>query len=452
VAARSHLRIRRLRALVAGGAVLAALTTAAACTSAAPGSPTERDDGSLVAWAHAGTIEERAAMRGIVADWNDTNPDARVELVELTEGDYGNAVQTAIVAGELPDVLEVDGPLVASYVHQGALLPLDGRLAPEVDDAMLASLRTQGTVAGRLHAVGMFESGLGLFADRDRLAEVGARVPRGPGDAWSAREFRDVLADLADTDPDRRVLDLKRNYGVGEWLTYGFAPLVWSAGGELLDPRTGRASGALDSDAAVRALTVLRSWQPYVDPNPDDRAFPDRRVALSWVGHWAYPAYAEALGDDLVLLPLPDLGEGSRSTSGSWAWAVSAATPRPDTAVSFLEHLVSTRSVRTMTEANGAVPGTWPALEADPRFDPGGALAPYAEALTHPCSGSPDEGCVATARPRTPAYPTLTYAFASAVDAVLRGQDPAAALAEAADAVDADIAANDGYRRAVPDG
>lgn len=402
--------------------------------------------GPLVVWAHAGTDEERAALRDVLADWDEANPDTPVELVELPEGDYGQAVQTAIVAGDLPDVLEVDGPLVASYAYQGALLPLDGRLAPEAEGALLASLRAQGTVGNRLHAVGMFESGLGLFADRSRLAEVGARIPRGPDDAWTAAEFQDVLADLAAADPDGLVLDLKRNYGVGEWLTYGFAPLVWSAGGDLLDARTGRAAGALDSDAAVAALTELGSWQPYVDPNADDRAFPERRVALSWVGHWAYPSYATALGDDLVLLPLPDLGEGSRSTSGSWAWAVSAQTPRAGTAVRFLEHLVSTRSVRTMTEANGAVPGTLPALEADPRFGPDGALAPYAAALTRLCQEPPDDGCVATARPRTPGYPTLTHAFAGAVDAVLRGRDPAVALAAAAAAVDADIDANDGYR------
>jgi multiple sugar transport system substrate-binding protein len=450
VADRPHLPTRRLRALVAAAGTLGAVAVAAACTAAVPGLAPERGTGPLVAWAHAGTDEERAALRTVVADWNRANPQTPVELEELTEGDYGHAVQTAIVAGRLPDVLEVDGPLVASYAYQGALLPLDGRLAPEVDSAMLASLRTQGTVDGRLYAVGMFESGLGLFADRARLAEVGARVPGGPDDAWTAAEFRGVLADLAATDPDGRVLDLKRNYGVGEWLTYGFAPLVWSAGGDLLDPRTGRASGALDSDAAVEALTELGSWQPHVDPNPDDRAFADRRVALSWVGHWAYPEYAQALGEDLVLLPLPDLGEGSRSTSGSWAWAVTAGSPRADAAVGFLEHLVSTRSVRTMTEANGAVPGTWPALEADPRFDPDGALAPYAEALTRPCTASPVAGCVATARPRTPGYPTLTYSFAGAVDAVLRGQDPGAALAEAAAAVDADLDANDGYRRAAP--
>lgn len=446
MALRPARRLVRTAAVVAASAALAST----ACTSSVPGIRSGPATGTLTAWTHGGTDAERSAMSQIVEEWNEVNPGARVDLVEVAEGDYGHAVQTAIVSGDLPDILEVDGPLVASYAYQGALLPLDGRLSPRTEGAMLASLREQGTVDGRLYAVGMFESGLALFADRSRLADAGIRIPGGVDDAWTAAEFRGILADLAAGDPDGRVLDLRRNYGVGEWLTYGFAPLVWSAGGDLLDPRTGRAHGALDSEPAVAALAELQAWQPYVDPNVDDAAFVERRVALSWVGHWAYADHARALGDDLLLVPLPDLGQGSRSSSGSWAWSVNARTSRPDDAVRFLDHVMSDGAVGTMTAANGAVPGTWSALDADARFDPDGDLALYAEALTRPCPRFPTDGCVATARPRTAAYPTITYAFATAVDAALRGADPADALAEAADTIDADVAANEGYGQAAP--
>jgi len=399
-------------------------------------------------WSHGGTDAELSALQEQVEQWNASRAGSPVQLKVIPEGNYGQAVQAAITSRTLPDILEVDGPLVSSYAYQGALVPLDRKLPADLVDGMLASLVVQGTYDGKLYAVGGFESGLGIYADRSRLAAAGVRVPHGTADAWTAQEFSDVLARLAASDPDGKVLDLKLNYGVGEWLTYGFAPLLWSAGTDLLDRDSVTASGVLNSPAAVGAMTTLADWQPYVDPNPDDSAFVDREVALSWVGHWAYNDYASALGDDLVLLPLPDLGHGSRSSQGSWAWAVGDG-PRADQAAEVLQHLLRDEAVVRTTAANGAIPGTWRALAADARLLAEGPLHPFADALTKTCGDDPSSaGCIGVTRPKTPGYATLTYAFAQAVDAVVHGKDPQTALDRAAVVIDADTDSNAGYRHA----
>ena len=82
------------------------------------------------------------------------------------------------------------------------------------------------------------------------------------------------------------------------------------------------------------ALETLQAWivDGYVDPNVDDTAFTSRRVALSWSGHWDYRRYRDTLGDDLVVLPLPDFGRGSRSGQGSWVWAITSRSPRIESA------------------------------------------------------------------------------------------------------------------------
>ncbi len=436
-------RLARTASLLLGAAVAAALATGC---SALPARPDRVDGGPLTMWSHGGTDAEQAVLEQEVARWNASGAGTPVRLRVIPEGDYGQTVQVAITSRRLPDILEVDGPLVPSYAYQGALAPLDDRLPADVVEGVLPSLVTQGTYEGRLYAVGAFESGLALYADRSRLEAVGARVPTGADDAWTAAELDDVLRRLAASDPDGRVLDLKLNYGVGEWLTYGFSPLLWSAGTDLVDRETLRAEGVLDSPAAVAALTTFASWQPYVDPNPGDSAFVERDVALSWVGHWAYEDYAAALGDDLVLLPLPDLGRGSRSSQGSWAWALGDG-PRTTESAAVLQHLLGDDAVARTTAANGAVPGTWAALGADPRFDDDGPLAAFATALTETCGNDPSPGtCVGVTRPQTPGYPTLSHAFARAVDAVVHGADPRSALEEAAATVDEDTAANDGYR------
>jgi multiple sugar transport system substrate-binding protein len=62
-------------------------------------------------------------------------------------------------------------------------------------------------------------------------------APYGPRDAWTAAEFAQALIKLRAAGY-KRPLDLKLNYGQNEWYTYGFSPIVQSAGGDLVDRST----------------------------------------------------------------------------------------------------------------------------------------------------------------------------------------------------------------------
>ncbi len=392
---------------------------------------------NLEIWAHAGQAAERRVVEAQVDEFRSRHPLRTIDLVLIPEGSYNGQVQAASAAGDLPDVLELDGPYVARSAWQGVLRPLDELLPADVVDDLLPSIVAQGSYDGQLFAVGTFDSGLALFARRSRLAEVGARLPSGPATAWTAAEMQDILGDLARTDPDGAVLDLKLNYG-DEWLTYGFSPVLVSAGADLVDRGRLEAGGTLDSPAAVAAMTRLQRWigGGLVDPNLDDAAFTSGRVAVSWVGHWEYSRYRDAAGDDLVLLPLPDFGVGSRTDQGSWCWTITRRSDRPGLAAAFLELLLEPEEVRRMTDANDAVPATRTAISASPAFAPGGPRHLYVVQL---------QGPWAVPRPRTPAYPTITAAFARAFRAVRDGADVATTLRSAARTIDHDIASADGY-------
>lgn len=400
----------------------------------------------LRVWRHSGTAAEREVFARQVRRFNRAQDEVRVTVRTIPEGDYNDVVQAGVAAGRLPDVLDLDGPTVASYVYQEALVPLDGLLPRAVLRRQLPSLRSQGTVDGTTWAVGTFDSGLGLFGSRSLLAAAGVTPPARGEPAWTRDEFDAALRALAGTDADGRVLDLKLNYGTGEWLTYGFGPLLSSAGGGLLDPSTNRATGLLDGDASVGALTDLARWADLADPNEDDRAFVDGRVALSWVGHWAYPAYAEALGDDLVVLPLPDMGRGTKTGQGSWAWAVTAPPARQAAAATFLRFLLRDRQVLETADANGAVPGTRAALRRSELYQTGGPLRLLADQLVDTCADRvPDLACTAVPRPATAGYPVVTAEVSRAVAAAMGGADPGEVLRRAARTIDEDQAANSGY-------
>jgi multiple sugar transport system substrate-binding protein len=398
-------------------------------------------DNVLRVWVHAGQDAERATIEAQVKRFNAAEQQKQVRLTFIPEGSYNAQVQAAALSKDLPDILEFDGPFVYNYVWQQNLIPLDNLLSASVRQDILPSILQQGTYRGRLYSIGTFDSGLGLYGNRSLLKAVGARIPTGNKDAWSLAEFNQVLAALAEKDRDRQVLDLKLNYK-GEWFTYGFSPILQSAGGDLIQRTTYKtANNSLNGPSSVKAMQQLQSWiqQGYVDPNLDDAAFAQKRVALSWVGHWVYKDYADpkkGIGKDLVVLPLPNFGQGSKTAQGSWNWGITKNCRNPKVAIRFLEFLLQPKEVLTMVNANGAVPGTKTAIAQSPLYAPGGPLRLFSEQLLNGQT---------VPRPQTPAYPVITSAFQEAFTNVRNGLQVETALNKATTTINLDIQDNQGY-------
>jgi multiple sugar transport system substrate-binding protein len=401
------------------------------------------DSGTITMFAHEGS--EADAYRAAIDGFNETRGSelgVTVELTMIPEGQYTDQVNAAAASGDLPAVLDLDGPNLANLAWSGSLVALDDCIPDDVRGNLLPSIVEQGSYAGQLWAVASFDSGLGLYAWRSALEEAGARVPTSAADAWSAEEFEQVLRDLQDAGYEHP-LDTKFWYGSqGEWFSYAFAPIIWSGGGDLID-RDGyqTADGVLNGPESVAAMTTFQRWvtDGLIDKDAaDDSNFLSKEAPISWVGHWMYQTYLEAAGDDLVVVPLPDFGTGSKTGMGSWAWGITPAAGDPDAAWAVLEYLISDEVIASITEVNGAVPATQTAIANTPLYADGGALALFSEQLAQ----APE---VAVPRPVTPAYPTITQTMRSTIDDIVQGADVQQVLDEAVAQIDADIEDNEGY-------
>ena len=442
----------RSKKLMAGAVLVAAALLTAACgggsssDAGAGGQTAEAGSGTgeIKVWAHQGEAGEVTALQQAVDGFNSSQTDVKVELQLIPSNDYTKTVQ-ATSADQLPDVLEYDGPLMSSFIYDGKLAPVDGLVSQATVDNQTASVTSQNTNPGdsKLYGVSMYDSGLGIYGNKKLLDAAGVKYPTGLDDAWTADEFQAALETLAAADPDQKVLDVKENYG-GEFPTYGYLPIINSTGNVLV--KDGKAEGNLNSPASVKAVQQFAGWRDFVDPNTDDKAFTDGRVALSWVGHWLYNPYAEALGSDLVVMPLPDFGAGTKTGQGSWAWGVGASSKNGAAAGKFLDYLMNDTNVAAMTEANAAPPGTTSVTAASALYKPGGPLELFSEQLAKTCgTNPPTESCVATPRPITPAYPVISQQFSQAFLNAYMGADAQAEFDKAAKAIDQDYEDNNGY-------
>ena len=182
-------------------------------------------------------------MREQVSAFNATEQQVQVKLITLPVGDYARQVQAAAAHGGLPDLLDFDGPNLYNYAWSGKLKPIDSCVSKSLREDLLPSVIEQGSYANRLWGIGTFDSGLGLYVRPSILMKAGIRIPSSPADAWTADEFTTVLQRLRQAGFERP-LDLQLNEPNPEWYTYGFAPAVWSAGGDLIDRTNYRPSTA----------------------------------------------------------------------------------------------------------------------------------------------------------------------------------------------------------------
>ncbi|MFJ4789865.1 ABC transporter substrate-binding protein [Streptomyces sp. NPDC088794] len=124
-------RSRRLALAVALGSVLA--LTATACGDDGSGSAGDKGDegsgkGEITFWDNNGGVRTDI-WKEIIADFEKKNPDIKVKYVGIPAASAQSKYDTAIQGGGLPDVGGVGTAMLAEVAVQGALEPLDSRLA-----------------------------------------------------------------------------------------------------------------------------------------------------------------------------------------------------------------------------------------------------------------------------------------------------------------------------------
>jgi multiple sugar transport system substrate-binding protein len=392
----------------------------------------------LSMWYHgAGNSAERDVLLGIIEDFNASQSDWAVKLQEFPQAAYNDSITAAALAGNLPDILDVDGPNMPNWAWSGYMQPL--QLS---EDAIANFLPGAiGRWQGELYSIGLWDAAVAIFARRSVLEENGIRVPT-LDEPWTGDEFNAALDTLKATGDFDYPLDLGMA-DQSEWYPYAFSPFLQSFGGDLIDRETyTSADGVLNGDAA---LEFGDWWQGLFqndlapgtsqDMASRETGFLDGRYALQWNGNWTALPAIEKYGDDMLFLPAPDFGNGPKIGAASWQFGVSANSDHPDGATAFIEFAIQDKYLAEFSNATGLIPATSTAAALTENYKPGGQLEVFYEL-------SAQQGEL---RPVTPGYIVMAPIFRKALADIANGADPADALDAATDAIDADIARNNNY-------
>ena len=407
-----------------------------------PGAVAGFDQGEeyLKIWVHS--IEdtpEGQAYRESVDNFNDKYNGryfADIEFIPRNDsgGGYSDKVNASVMSGDLPDVITVDGPNISAYAANGIIQPLS-EMTEEEKAVYLDSIIEQGTVGEKLYALGAMESSVGLYYNKDILAEAGIDVPEA-GNPWTLSEFKEILEKLKPIMKEKGGYPLDMTFPTGEASIYYYAPFIWSNGGDLVSGDGLTVDGIFNSEKNTETMLYFKSLvdNEYMSRTPIEKLFESGRAAFKFDGAWEVNNVYESYPDiKLGVAPyvVSDDWDGGRYTpTGSWAYAATSKTENIEGATELVKWMSGTDSGLLLYEKTKNLPSTYACYEQISDFKEDENYKALYEQLRD--YGHP--------RPKTPVYPQVSSSFQQSLENIaISGMDAKSELDKSVERINAKL-------------
>lgn len=393
----------------------------------------------LTFWRHD-YAPEAESLAKMIASFEQEHPNVKVRMELIPNDQYETKIRTALAGGNPPDIMAIDGPTLASYAHQGALLPLNDYMAEDgnLDDIAKPVLESL-TYNGQIYAAPNNDASLALFYNKKMLEAKGIPLPsKNPDEAWTWEQMLDAAKKL--NDPASGVYGWNPTpwgFAGHEGAPFSEMVFLWQAGGEILSPDGSTARGYLDSAENKKALefwSVLYNTEKVAPKELPQDAFANGKVAMNVDGPWAFGSLEAnfpnfKLGEDYDVAPL--WKDAKQVTpNGSWNMAITAKTEHPDEAWAFLNWVTGVEGSKQWYQDTKNLPARLSTSEA------------IAELKEYPMNIFVQQSAnYARPRPVTPAYPAVSEAIRLLFEDVgLGGAHVDDALQRAVDKIESGLA------------
>ncbi|WP_326952050.1 extracellular solute-binding protein [Amycolatopsis sp. NBC_01286] len=423
------MRLRRTLPVVAG---LALLAGCAPTQSAPAGAGADDKTGTVRVWLfdEASRAPKEAAVKDAIAEFKAAHQGVEVDVqwvpVEGRADKFSGAFNDPANA---PDVAEFGNTDVSNYAATGALADLTGDLASWSEGKdLIPTVVDTAKSGGKTYGLPWYTGVRALYYRTDVFTELGLKPPT-------------TLAEL--TDDARRVRAAKPDlYGisVGGKYTYAMLPFLWANGGELAQESDGKWKSTVTGEQAKSGVTQ------YADLLKDDicppaqcanltgtqsvTAFAGGKAGMTVGGDFNRKAVDQgAVKGKYAVVPIPGTTAGSVAPAfaGGNLLGVFNASKHRGLALEFIELLGGAKYQEKMYTAMGNLPTLSSVQQKLAANDP--FLKPFVDTLK---AGTKFV-------PATPAWSKIDSqnVLPTAVQQIATGgKDPAAALTDAAAAMD----------------
>jgi multiple sugar transport system substrate-binding protein len=286
--------------------LLFSLLAATACQT----SPAPTPEITRLTFTYWGSEMEKAAIEGMVAQFEAQNPGIEVEAIQIPYEEYLARITVMMKEGKTPDLGYFPGLQAPIWAQEGKLLDLTELVQtdPMFSTTLLATRYYYG--GGKIVGLNTAVEASLLFYNQDLFDQAGIPYPPSdPAQAWTWEEFvaaaQKLTVDVNGKHPGENGFDPEKiaTYGAAFDKTYEgwtFYPFIFSNGGQVVNEDGTQL--LLDSPAAAEAMQALADlmWVEHVTPTPlQDANLPGYvtmlqtgNLAMHISGHWSLLDYA----------------------------------------------------------------------------------------------------------------------------------------------------------------
>lgn len=315
---------------------------------------------SLASWPY------NEALPKMVEMFERQNPGVKVkveyypfrQLMEITEVKLGSKSST-------PDVLFVDGPLVAAYTSRGYLLPLDQYFSKSEQNQWVNASLNAAKANGRLMTAPLNNSSQVLYYNKRIFQENGIpMLSKNPKDRLTWDEVLKIAQKLT--------ID-KNNDGIPEiWgfcfnqvnRPYQCLALPNSLGGQGISEDGLKSQGYIDSPEWIKAFTFYQDlFNKYrvspkgIAPEETVNYFKSGRLAMLVAVEFYNKTFQDTAGLDWDYAPHPYFADGTPVTpTGSWHLGINRYTKAPEAAAKWIKFLTTAPGCVEWFKLDGHLP------------------------------------------------------------------------------------------------
>lgn len=367
------------------------------------------------------------AMQAVVDDFMAAYPNIKVTIDSAPFSEYHTKLSTSFAGGNPPDVFWTD-IRTAQYASQGVLMPLDDRITQENRDDYLASAWNETIYEGVTYAVPLHQLTEGIFVNTQMAADAGIELPTNVENAWTWEEFMNVAETLTKREGDSTtVWGFSQQRPLQDW---SMLPLFYQNDAVTLSPDLTKASGYINSEAGIEAMTFMSSWYNTakiisVESIPD--GFPNGSLAMMQAPS-SYRPLLETNFPDFKFTIVPMFKNKSCGvTTGGWNMGIAAASKHPEEAWLLVDYVTRIAHEKWVT-TSGYLPARKSVIEGNPQF----AEYPWVVFMEQL------QKCAVT-RPATPKYNFYFDTFKQMVVDISVGEDVTTVVNRTAEALDAEL-------------